>query len=134
KRLRPSRSARRPNTSAPSTAPPTYNEPAQPTLDALKPSVSLRSSTLPIEPTIVTSRPSSTQATPSAITMRQCQRDQGRRSSRAGMLLYETTDALSWNRPRRASRCPAGPQQQRQLERSAATVGELWRGEDSARL
>src|SRR4051812_4399847 len=36
---------------------------------------------------MVTSRPSSTQATPNASTTRQCQRDQGKRSSRAGMLL-----------------------------------------------
>ena len=49
-----------------------------------------RSSTLPIEPTMVTSSPSSTQATPSASTMRQCQRDQGSRSSRAGMSLWVT--------------------------------------------
>ena len=38
-----------------------------------------------LEPTKVTSRPSSTQATPSASTTRQCQRDHGRRSRRAGM-------------------------------------------------
>ena len=41
--------------------------------------------TPPSEPTMVTSSPSSTQAMPSATTTRQCQRDQGRRSRRAGM-------------------------------------------------
>ena len=40
-----------------------------------------------IEPTIVTSRPSRIHTVPSPIRILQCQRDQGRRSSRAGMLV-----------------------------------------------
>lgn len=75
----------RPKSRAPSTAPATYTEPDSPISPAVSPSVSGRSSTAPMEPTSVTSSPSSTQATPSAITTRQCQRDQGRRSRRAGM-------------------------------------------------
>ena len=43
----------------------------------------------------MTSRPSSIQATPSAITTRQCQRDHGRRSRRAGMSLWTITRRLS---------------------------------------
>jgi hypothetical protein len=62
-------------------------DPAQPICSAVSASVSGRSSTPPIDPTIVTSRPSSTQAMPSASTTRQCQRDQGSRSRRAGMSL-----------------------------------------------
>src|ERR1700682_4721026 len=81
-RLRPRRSASRPKTSAPSTAPPMYAEAVQPISLAVRPSVSG-----PTEPTTVTSRPSSSQLTPSAITTRQCQRDQGRASSRAGIAL-----------------------------------------------
>src|SRR5687768_1061950 len=52
---------------------------------AESPSVSGRVSAGPSAPTTVTSSPSSSQLTPSAITTRQCQADQGRRSSRAGM-------------------------------------------------
>src|SRR4051794_36540662 len=50
-----------------------------------------------MEPTIVTSSPSSTQATPSAMTTRQCQGDHGSRSSRAGIVLYVLTETLSPN-------------------------------------
>src|SRR4030095_2364787 len=52
---------------------------------ALSPRVSGRCSAGPSEPTTVTSRPSSSQLTPSAMTTRQCQADHGRRSRRAGM-------------------------------------------------
>jgi hypothetical protein len=85
--LRPRRSVSRPNISAPITAPPMYSEPDHPICPAVSPSASGRSSTPPMEPTRVTSSPSRIQATPSAITTRQCQRDHGRRSSRAGMSL-----------------------------------------------
>ncbi len=54
---------------------------------AESPSVSLRCNAGPSEPTTVTSSPSRSQLTPSAITTRQCQPDQGRRSRRAGMSL-----------------------------------------------
>src|SRR5438477_1615263 len=84
-RLRPRLSARRPKKSAPSTAPPIYADAAQPISPAVRPSVSGRSSAGPSEPTTVTSRPSSSQLTPSAITTRQCHGDQGSRSRRAGM-------------------------------------------------
>jgi hypothetical protein len=47
-------------------------------------SVSGRMSTGPIAPTSVTSRPSSIHVMPSAMTTRQCHRDQGSRSSRVG--------------------------------------------------
>jgi len=40
-----------------------------------------------IDPTIVTSRPSRIHTVPSPTRIFQCQRDQGRRSSRAGMLV-----------------------------------------------
>jgi hypothetical protein len=40
-----------------------------------------------IAPTIVTSRPSSTQTVPSPMTILQWKRDQGSRSSRAGMFV-----------------------------------------------
>ncbi len=40
-----------------------------------------------IEPTIVTSSPSRIHTVPSPMRMRQCQRDHGSRSSRAGMLV-----------------------------------------------
>ena len=90
--LRPSRSVMRPKTSAPMTAPATYTEPARPTCVAVSASVSPRSSTPPMEPTSVTSRPSSTQAMPSAITTRQCQRDHGRRSRRAGMSVRSSAE------------------------------------------
>src|SRR5678816_114744 len=59
-----------------------------------------------MEPTIVTSSPSSTQATPSAITTRQCQGDHGSRSSRAGTVLYVTTESTIAEQARRASPCP----------------------------
>ena len=84
-RLRPRLSASRPKKSAPSTAPPMYAEAAQPISPAVRPSVSGRSSAGPSEPTTVTSSPSSSQLTPSAITTRQCHADHGRRSRRAGM-------------------------------------------------
>src|ERR1700682_3387665 len=89
-RLRPRRSASRPKTSAPSTAPPMYAEAVQPISLAVRPSVSG-----PTEPTTVTSRPSSSQLTPSAITTRQCQRDQGRASSRAGIAL-RSEPRIAW--------------------------------------
>src|SRR5581483_1008055 len=56
-----------------------------------RPSVSGRSSTGLSEPTIVTSSPSSIQVMPRAITTRQCQRDQGRESRRAGMRVRKLT-------------------------------------------
>ena len=83
--LRPSTSASRPKKRAPMTAPRMYSDPDQPTCEALSPRVSGRSRMLPSDPTSVTSRPSRIHATPSAITTRQCHRDHGSRSSRAGM-------------------------------------------------
>src|SRR5947207_9673298 len=62
-----------------------YAEAAQPISPAERPSVSGRESVGPSAPTTVTSSPSSSQLTPSAITTRQCQPDQGSRSRRAGM-------------------------------------------------
>src|SRR6185312_5184888 len=62
-------------------------EAAQPISPAVSPRVSGRCNAGPSEPTTVTSRPSSSQLTPSAMTTRQCQPDQGRRSRRAGMSL-----------------------------------------------
>src|SRR4051794_6743877 len=87
RRLRPRRSASRPKKSAPATAPAMYAEPAQPTWVAVSASVSPRWSTAPSAPTTVTSSPSRSQVMPSAMTTRQCQRDQGRASSRAGIVV-----------------------------------------------
>ncbi len=86
--LRPSMSANRPNSNAPTTAPAIYSDPDQPTWAAVSPNVSGRSRMLPKEPTRVTSRPSSIQAMPRASTTRQCQADHGKRSNRAGMSVY----------------------------------------------
>ena len=57
---------------------------------AERPSVSSRCRTAPSEPTSVTSSPSSIQLTPSASTTRQCQRDHGSASRRAGRSLRIT--------------------------------------------
>jgi len=82
-------SVRRPNRSAPTQAPATYMEAAQPATCAVEMSIPLPLAEMApaIEPTIVTSRPSRIQTVPKPIRIRQCQRDHGSRSSRAGMLV-----------------------------------------------
>src|ERR1041385_1369905 len=91
-RLRPRLSARRPKKRAPSTGRGWGGGPPQPISPPVRPSVSGRSSTGPSEPTTVTSRPSSSQLTPRAITTGQCHGDQGSRSRRPGMSV-----ARVWN-------------------------------------
>src|SRR5262245_56955745 len=76
-----------------------YAEPERPTSRADSPSTSGRCSAAPSEPTTVTSSPSSSQVTPSASTTRQCQRDHGSASRRAGIVL-ETAPGDVMLRPR----------------------------------
>ncbi len=85
--LRPKRSVSRPQNRAPKQAPATYSAAATP---VIWPELIARplpgSDNLPaMLPTTVTSRPSRIHTVPRPMTIVQCQRDQGRRSSRAGM-------------------------------------------------
>src|SRR3954462_6110256 len=67
-------------------APATYAAPAKPICELLSPSpVLLGFNASDIEPTMVTSSPSRIQTVPRPITISQCQRVHGNRSSRAGM-------------------------------------------------
>ena len=70
----------------------------------VQPMLRLWRSTPPRDPTRATSRPSRTQAMPSASTTRVCQRDQGRRSSRAGMSVSTTWFSLGCAAYRRGVR------------------------------
>ena len=87
--FRPKRSVSWPNSSAPKHAPATYIDAAQPATSAEEMLMPLPLAEIApaIEPTIVTSRPSRIHTVPSPMRILQCQRDQGRRSSRAGMLV-----------------------------------------------
>ncbi len=85
--LRPHLSVRRPQNSAPAHAPATYSAAAMPVtcpeeMDRPLPGSDNR---LAMLPTTVTSRPSRIHTVPSPMTIVQCQRDQGSRSSLAGM-------------------------------------------------
>src|SRR5688572_31409242 len=54
----------------------------------------------PSDPTTVTSSPSSSHVTPSAITTRQCQRDQGSASRRAGIVVVTIVPVVTtWDEP-----------------------------------
>ena len=67
-------------------APATYIDPARPMSELLMPSPVLAGfSASDIDPTIVTSSPSRIHTVPRPITIIQCHRDHGSRSSRAGM-------------------------------------------------
>ena len=87
--LRPNRSVNWPNSSAPKQAPATYIDAAQPATSAEEMLMPLPFAEIApaIDPTIVTSSPSRIHTVPSPIRILQCQRDQGRRSSRAGILV-----------------------------------------------
>src|SRR5579862_529446 len=87
--FRPNRSVRRPNTSAPAQAPATYIDAAQPAISADEMLIPLPLAEIApaIDPTTVTSSPSRIQTVPRPMRIRQCHRDQGSRSSRAGMLV-----------------------------------------------
>ena len=84
--LRPNRSVSQPKNSAPTHAPATYMAAPNPVTCAWVMSMPLPGllSWPEMLPTMVTSRPSRIQTVPSPITIIQCQRDQGSRSSRAG--------------------------------------------------
>jgi hypothetical protein len=88
-RLRPNMSVKRPNSNAPTHAPATYSDAAQPAISAAEMLMPLPLAEIApaIEPTIVTSRPSRIQTVPKPMRIRQCQRDHGSRSSRAGMFV-----------------------------------------------
>src|SRR5215212_2621614 len=116
--LRPILSARRPKYSAPRQAPRMYAEPAEPTSAAVSSSPEPSSVRRPpIAPTIVTARPSRIQTVPRPMITIQCQRDQGRRSSRAGML-------VSIVRREAASDCAMGPSPQRSVFRAFDYPGQ----------
>src|SRR6202042_693237 len=89
RRLRPNRSVSRPNSSAPTHAPATYSDAAQPATSAAEMLMPLPLAEIApaIEPTIVTSRPSRIQTVPSPTRIRQCQLAHGSLSKRAGMLV-----------------------------------------------
>ena len=87
--LRPNMSVSRPNSSAPTQAPATYIDAAQPAISAEEMLIPLPLAEIApaIEPTIVTSRPSRIHTVPSPTRIFQCHRDHGSRSNRAGMLV-----------------------------------------------
>src|SRR5579872_1706595 len=86
-RLRPKMSVNRPNSSAPTQAPATYIDAAQPAISPEEMLIPLPLAEIApaIEPTIVTSSPSRIQTVPKPTRIFQCHLDQGSLSSRAGM-------------------------------------------------
>src|SRR5579875_3411501 len=84
---RPSLSDSRPKNSAPMTSPIRYQEAMLPACEVVRWSVFLSVRSATTLAAIVISRPSRTQATPRAVTIRVWNLDQGRRSIRAGMVL-----------------------------------------------
>ncbi len=87
--LRPHLSVRRPQNRAPTQAPATYRAAAMPVTcpEVMGSPLPGSDRRLAMLPTTVTSRPSRIHTVPSPMTIVQCQRDHGRRSRRAGMLV-----------------------------------------------
>src|SRR5215470_11288100 len=87
--LRPNRSVSQPKNSAPTQAPATYRAAPTPVtwLSEMCSPLPGSESRLAMFPTTVTSRPSRIQTVPRPITIIQCHRDQGSRSSLAGTLV-----------------------------------------------
>src|SRR5882672_7034815 len=94
--LRPRASVRRPKKRAPRIAPSRYALAARPTWLSDRCRVEGSVNTVAMDPTRVTSSPSSAQVIPSATTTRRCHGDQGSRSSRPGMSVSVQVPRASW--------------------------------------